>query len=62
VDIAPLRLGIELGRGDDADAATLALGDRFRDAEQRVVIGEGLDPDAARRSPRDELRRSECTV
>src|SRR6266566_2409094 len=62
VDVSPLGFGVQLGRGDHANAAALALRDRLRHAEQRVVVREGLDANATGRGANDELCRCERAV
>ena len=62
VRIAPLGLGVELRRRDDAYAEVPARGLGLRDPRQSVVIRERLDRHAARRGALHQVRRRERAV
>ena len=55
MDVAPLGLGIQLCRWDHTHAERGALCDGLPHPEERVVVGERLDPDPARRGHADQL-------
>jgi hypothetical protein len=62
VHIAPFRLGVQLGGGNDAHAEPPPLGGRFADAGERVVIRERLRRHATRGGAPHELGRRERSV
>jgi hypothetical protein len=62
VHVAPLGLGVQLRRGDDADAERRARRDRLADARERVVIGERLHANAVRGGATHEISGLERAV
>src|SRR5256885_8697192 len=59
---APLGLGVELGRWDDAHAELRTGGDGFGDAGQGVVIRQRDHANAAPRRTTDEVRGRQRAV
>src|SRR5207247_8482217 len=62
VNVAPLRLRVELGRRDDPNTEPLPRRDGVGYAGERVVVRERLDRHATRGGPLDERGRLERAV